>query len=217
MSRFTESPHQQGTEEWAAERIGMVTGSPIAALFTTGKGLTRATYREHLRVEILTGQRSKASFTNSKTEWGHEQEPAARMAYEIASGRDVKKHGFIKLNNMNVGCSLDGSVDDMAGIVEIKCPDSHTHFSYIVANEVPKEYVPQVNHNLWVTGAKFCDFISFDPRAPEGLQLLIVHYVPDESVIKAHEAAVFQFLMELKRDVKILTDIQAARLAAIPF
>jgi hypothetical protein len=75
--------------------------------------------------------------------------------------------------------------------------------------------VPQVEHNLWITGATFCDFVSFDPRMPEPLQLFITRYERDEARIKAHEAAVMQFLMEVKRDEKAMLDLIAQRQAEL--
>jgi hypothetical protein len=55
-------------------------------------------------------------------------------------------------------------------------------------------------HNTWVVGAQWCDFVSFDPRFPEGLRLVIrrVTFTPDE--IAAYADAVGAFLAEVDRD-----------------
>jgi hypothetical protein len=31
---------------------------------------------------------------------------------------------------------------------------------------VPSDYLGQITHNLWITGAQWCDFVSFDDRFP---------------------------------------------------
>ncbi len=219
MARYIESPHPQGTPEWMADRLGKVTGSNADALFTGGKGKVRDGYREDLVVEIMNGVASKSSFTNAKTEWGHEQEPFARMAYEGETDLTVTQHGFFYLPNQAAGCSVDGMLVDggRVGVWEAKCPDGKTHYRYLLGGVVPSEYIHQVDHNLWITGADFADFVSFDPRAPQELQLFHVRYERDEARMAAHGAAVFQFLLEVKRDVAILQARIDAKRGVTPF
>ena len=47
------------------------------------------------------------------------------------------------------------------------------------------------------TGAKWCDFVSFDPRVPEDLQLFVVRVERDQEYIDAMEVEVKQFLSEV--------------------
>ena len=124
------------------------------------------------------------------------------MAWEIAKGLDMTEAGFLYLPGIKAGCSLDGHIVDggRKGIGEIKCPKSTTHWGYILADEVPSTYLPQITHNLWITGAEFCDFMSFDPRMPAELQQFHIRHERNESDIRAHEAGVLQFLFELDAD-----------------
>ncbi len=48
-----------------------------------------------------------------------------------------------------------------------------------------------------VTGAKWCDFVSFDPRVPEELQLFVVRVDRDQEYIDQMEVEVKQFLSEV--------------------
>jgi hypothetical protein len=48
-----------------------------------------------------------------------------------------------------------------------------------------------------VTGAKWCDFVSFDPRVPEELQLFVVRVDRDQEYINQMEVEVKQFLSEV--------------------
>lgn len=202
---YTISPHAQGTAEWKADRCGLATGSAIAAIYAktaTGKpAAARADYCLQLALERLTGSPEVNDFTSKEMEWGTAQEPFSRMAYETATGLMVREAGFLYLTHIKAGCSLDGFVEDRGrrGIWESKSPKSKTHLSYLEAGVVPPQYVPQVEHNMWVSGAEFCDFQSFDPRFPEKLQRFCVRMERDEARITAHAAAVKVFLDEVDK------------------
>ena len=47
------------------------------------------------------------------------------------------------------------------------------------------------------TGRPWCDFVSFDPRLPERLQLLVVRVPRDDDYIAMLETEVKKFLAEL--------------------
>jgi hypothetical protein len=55
-----------------------------------------------------------------------------------------------------------------------------------------------------VTGAKWCDFVSFDPRMPERSQLLIVRVLRDSEYIIYMEAEIKQFLSEVEKEVELM-------------
>jgi len=55
-----------------------------------------------------------------------------------------------------------------------------------------------------VTGAKWCDFVSFDPRMPERSQLLIVNVPRDPEFIMYMEAEIKIFLDEVAAEVKLM-------------
>lgn len=200
--KYIVSPHAQGTPEWKADRLGKVTGSAVAALYAkvkTGEAAARADYRIQLVLERLTGAVEDV-YTNKDMEWGTATEPAARLAFEAESGLAVNEAGFCYFEHIAAGCSVDGfieSPDGRVGIFETKCPKSKTHLSYLDAGEVPSMYKPQLIHNLWITGAAFCDFQSFDPRFPERLQRMCVRLERDEEEITAHAAMVKVFLEEV--------------------
>ena len=47
---------------------------------------------------------------------------------------------------------------------------------------------------MWVCSRKWCDFVSFDPRMPDRLQLYVFRVQMDEAYIKTLEAEVVKFL-----------------------
>ena len=83
---------EQRTEEWFAARLGKVTASRVAdvlAKIKSGESASRKNYKMELVVQRLTNKVGE-SFTNAAMEWGSEQEPIARMAYEAHTGTFVK-------------------------------------------------------------------------------------------------------------------------------
>jgi hypothetical protein len=225
MSRYITCEHEQGTEGWHQDRLGKVTGSPVAAVFSTvksGEAAGRANLRTDLALERLMHTPMARYSGNDDMAWGHEQEPHARMRYERTFYRDVTEAGFLYLPNLMTGCSLDGHVTDggRQGILEIKCPKSKNHYTYLLAKKVPSEYLRQITHNLWITGAAFCDFMSFDPRMPEELREFHIRVERDESLIRTHEAGVRQFLMELDAEEAQMRAhmalVRAAKKQAVP-
>lgn len=199
MSRFILDVAPQGSPEWRAVRAGKATGSKadaILAKIKSGEAAARRDYRMQLVAERLTGAPAEDGFISKEMQWGTEQEPFARAAYEAETGDIVEQAGFAYLPDIAAGCSVDGFLAD-GGILECKCPKTATHVAYLQAARLPPDYVPQVTHNAWVTGAPYTKFVSFDPRLPEKLQLLIVHVERSELDIAGHEREVLQFLKEV--------------------
>lgn len=190
----------QGTPEWLSARAGCVTGSrasDVLAKIKTGEAAARRDYRTQLVAERLTGRPEESGFVNDAMRWGTEQEPFARMAYESETGNMVRETGFIRMTDKYVGCSLDGDIDDFTGIVEIKCPKTSTHIGWMLAGKLPSQHVAQVTHNMMVTGAKWCDFVSYDPRLPDNLRLFIVRVNREDVDIDGYKKELDQFLAEV--------------------
>lgn len=199
--RYIISPHAQGTPEWKQDRCGKATGSrasDIRAKIKSGEAAARRNYRMQIVLERITGQPTPDGFISAEMEWGMAQEPFARMAYESKSGFMVQEAGFAYLPTLPVGCSVDGFIEDgkRKGLAEFKCPLPATHLKYLDGNCLPPEYEPQVLHNMWITDAEFTDFVSFDPRFPEKLQLFHIRVERDEKAIKVYEAECMLFLSE---------------------
>jgi putative phage-type endonuclease len=189
---------EQRTDDWFAARLGKVTASRVADVIVktkTGYGAGRANYMADLVVERLTGQKA-SSFTNAAMEWGTEQEPNAKAAYAAKTGILVEDVGFIDHPTVAMsGASPDGLAED--GLVEIKCPNTATHLEYIFDGKPPQKYVTQMQWQMACAGKPWCDFVSYDPRLPERLQLLVVRVPRDDDYIKILEQEVTIFLQEL--------------------
>lgn len=190
---------EQGSPEWFAARAGKVTASRVADVLSkvkTGESASRKNLRTELVIERLTGAKTEG-FSNAAMEWGVETEPMARAAYEVATGNLVDQIAFIDHPIIeNFGCSPDGLVGDN-GLVEIKCPNSATHLEYLEADKPPNKYITQMQAQMACTNREWCDFVSFDPRLPDGLQLLIVRVNRDDKFIAIMEDEVMSFLTEV--------------------
>ena len=206
--------HPQGSEAWLQDRAGRATGSRakyILAKIKTGEAAARRNYRVQLATERLTGRPQESGFVSKEMQWGTDQEPFARMAYESATGNLVTEMGFIYLPNIMAGCSVDGLIEegDSTGVFEAKCPLSATHVEYLTSGKLPSEYRPQILHNVYVTGADFADFVSFDPRMPEKLQMFKVRWERNDAEIAEYEAELKEFLAEVDSVHKRLSELAA--------
>lgn len=201
----------QGSAEWFKARLCRVTGSKADAVLSkikSGESAARRDYKIQLIAEHFTGQVAE-NFVTKEMQWGVDQEPLARMAYEGKTGNMVRETGFLSSIDYPVGASLDGDIDDFAGIIEIKCPKSSTHIKWLLDGKAPSEYMPQITHNLWVSGAKWCDFVSFDPRLPEHLQLFVVRVESEALDFEAHKKAVLEFMGEVNEMIQQLEKVAA--------
>jgi hypothetical protein len=195
---------EQRSPEWFAARLGRLTGSRAGDMLATiksGEAAARRDLRMQLVCERLTGQLQEDVFINAAMQRGIDCEPLAFAAYEARTGQMVQRTGFLAHSEHLAGCSLDGHVGEFDGLIELKCPKSATHLKYLRAGVVPAEHVPQITHNLWITGAAWCDFVSYDDRFPEALGLFVVRVPRDEQAIAVYEAFALAFLAEVEREV----------------
>ncbi len=199
---------EQRTDDWFATRCGKVTASRIAdatARTKTGWGAGRANYMAQLVAERLTGTVAE-SFSNAAMQWGTDQEPAAREAYEFIRGVTVVEMGFADHPDIaNTGASPDGLVGD-DGLVEIKCPNTATHIETLRGGGIPEKYVKQMQWQMACTGRAWCDFASYDPRLPVAMQLHVERIERDDAMIAALETEITDFIAELDVTVADLTN-----------
>jgi predicted phage-related endonuclease len=201
----------QRSDEWRTARAGRLTGSRAAEMLAkikTGEAAARRDLRMQLVCERLTGIPQDDDYVNREMQRGIDLEPEAYGEYEAVTGTLVERSGFITCDEIMAGCSLDGHVGDFDGIVEVKCPKSATHLRYLQGGLVPSEYLPQLRHNAWVTGAKWADFVSYDNRFPEDLRFFRVRIGRDKLNIEAYEKEALAFLAEVDKAVASVTALR---------
>jgi putative phage-type endonuclease len=192
----------QGTAEWKVARAGLVTASrmcDVVAKIKTGEAAARRDYRAQIVAEILTGQPQDDGFVNAEMQWGIDNEPLARPAYEVATETPVDQVGLVLHPKIDrAGASPDGLVG-ADGVLEIKCPKTATHLQYLMDGVLPSKYEPQVMWQLACTDRAWADFVSFDPRLPKEIRLFKVRVKRDEKRIGELEKEVEAFLDDVDR------------------
>lgn len=200
----------QRTDDWFTARLGKVTASRVAdvvAKTKTGVSASRGNYMAQLIVERLTGKPVE-SFSSSAMQWGTDTEPLARAAYELATDTMVEEIGFVEHESISMcGASPDGLVGD-DGLIEIKCPNTATHIETLINNTIDNRYVLQMQWQMACTDRKWCDFVSFDPRMPEALQMKIIRVNFNEMLVTDLENQVEQFLNEVQEKLEILNNLK---------
>lgn len=203
----------QRTPEWYASRIGRLTGSSAAdmmARIKTGEAAARRDLRVRLVCEVLTGEGQEDAYVSKEMQRGIDKEKDAFAAYEARTGNLVQRVGFVAHDTLMAGCSPDGYVGNYSGLIELKVPKSATHLRYLRAGGMPSDYLYQVTHNLWITGAKWCDFVSFDDRFPPALRLFIVRVERNDADIAAYELMARTFLTEVASEVESVRGLAGA-------
>lgn len=198
---------EQGSESWFAIRCGKVTASRVADVIAktkSGPSASRANYAAQLVAERLTGKVGE-SFSNAAMQWGTDNEPDARLAYEFRTDAEVEQVAFVAHPSIDMsGASPDGLVG-LDGLVEIKCPNTATHIETLLGQVIPGKYQTQMLWQMACTGREYCDFVSFDPRLPEEMRLFVKRLPRDDARIAEMEAEVTAFLTEITATVAELT------------
>lgn len=208
---------EQRGPEWTALRARLVTGCDAPAILAvrkkgTGELAVRRELRQRKVCERLTGLPLDRDV--SRVKWvmhGVETEPDAVSAYEAHTGELIQRVGFVSHPTLMAGCSPDGIVGDWEGILEAKCPGCITHLEYLQADVIPEEYYGQLVHALWLTGAQWADFVSFDPRFEAAHLRLFIKRLERSAVdLQAYELALTLFLSEVDAAVEKLCPVMVA-------
>lgn len=196
---------------WRQHRLGKVTASQVSSVFaklkTGAYGASRETYMQQLLCERLTGLPTE-SFTSAAMQHGIDTEPLARDCYSAHTGDLVETCGFIDHPTI-VGCGA--SPDGLVGshkILELKAPNTSTALEYILSRQIPHRYQCQIQLQLACTERAYADFVSYDNRLPEHLQLLIIPVLKDNAMIEMMEDEIKKFLIELDDRLNKLKELK---------
>ena len=200
----------QRSEAWFQSRLGRVTASRVADVIAktkSGYSASRDNYMAQLICERLTGQQGE-SFTNAAMTWGTETEPLARSAFEAHADVMVEEVGFVPHPRIrDSGASPDGLVG-AEGMLEIKCPNTATHIDTLLSQTVPGKYITQMQWQMACCERQWCEFVSFDPRLPQDLQLFVKRVEFNQTYVAMLEEEVINFLEELEIKVAKLINLK---------
>jgi hypothetical protein len=197
---------EQGTPEWHDLRRGVLTSTAIRTLITpTGKLADNDKTRAHVyevAAQRITG-RTEDNYMSFDMMRGHVEEILARDLYSHTY-EPVTQCGFI--TNDSLGFTVGYSPDGLAGedgVIEIKSAKAKIQVQRIADGAMPTEHIAQVQTGLWVTGRKWCDFISYS----NGMAMMVVRVNADpayhaliEQAAQAFEAKVSEVIAAYERN-----------------
>lgn len=184
---------EQRTNEWYEARCGLVTASVVGRLITPAKLQTAANSESRGITAALVAERITGFVDptwKSLDMWRGMAEEAFAIESYSEHHAPVRTLGLMIRDDwgFQIGFSPDGLVGD-DGIVEVKCPRSKGHLETILADEVPAEFMAQIQTGLLVSGRQWCDFISFFG----GMPLFVKRVERDEEWGKAIVSAAATF------------------------
>lgn len=192
---------EQGSAEWHDNRHGNVTGTRLKS--ATGTPKVQQTLMYELVAERMT-EPEIIELNTPAIQRGNEQEPFAIKAASEYRDIEFTTCGMLvceEIEHFKVSPDAIFEVDGVIiGGLETKCPASKTHVSYLLNDEVPKEYFPQVLAPF-VCGdsVEWWDFASYDDRNYEReLFITRVHRKDIEAEIEAARLKLTEFLAMVK-------------------
>jgi hypothetical protein len=175
-------PKLKAEEDWFAKRSGKFTCSRFGDLMVSGRGKDEVFGATAWGYILQVAAERVGSYTfpfdTSPVRWGKENERQALIEYCDRVGLDVEdvRTGVEAYTERSefIGGTPDGIC--LPGVIEIKCPYTpQEHMRTAHHRDVPKQYYWQVQGHMLLTGADYCDFVSFDPRiADEHFRMVIV-------------------------------------------
>jgi predicted phage-related endonuclease len=211
MTGFIVHDVDQKSPEWLALRAGRLTGTgavDMMAKVKSGEAASRRNLRAKLVLERVTGRTQESDFMSKDMQRGVDLEPEAFGEFEALTGVILQRCGFLSLGE-DYGCSLDGYLGDFDELVSIKCPNDATHMASLFGKKIPKDYMDQCRHELWITGAKRHHFLSYNPNFPEKLRVFYVTMERDQFDITEYEDSALKFMAEVREETEKLMRLAA--------
>lgn len=184
----------QGSDDWLAQRRGMVTASVVGQLVTAKTIKPADNDYSRALTALLVAERitdwTDSVYVSDDMLRGHEDEPRAIEAYSKWRGVTVDSIGFMIRDDwgFRIGYSPDGLVGT-DGLIECKSRRQKKHLQTILCDEVPPENMAQLQCGLLVSGRAWIDYVSYCG----GMPLYVKRVEPDERWFDAITAAVTKF------------------------
>lgn len=195
----------QHSLDWYRVRLGRFTGSQVGRLMKSGRGKDDIFSKDALAYinevvaermlnpsvvmmdELFEEYLLQVTASSKALAWGNDQEMNARGMYASITKRKVTSCGAIQLCDYFAD-SPDGLCIEDNGAIEIKCPQNKTHTDYLVGvhdaeslKAIKPEYYWQCMAHMTVSGADWCDWMSYCPFSKKPLH--VVRIERDSSAI----------------------------------
>lgn len=196
---------QDDEKDWHIQRLGKVTGSQLGKFVvkdkkTGGYKLSQGKVASDLLYKIAwerfliteSDGLNRLNVSSQSMQHGNDYELDAIKSYEEITGNKVKLGGYNFICNDNFfGGTPDGFIDEET-IIEAKCPwNGGNHLKSLLTKEIyNQDHFYQIQGYLLLTGAKKCDYVTYDPDLPDGINTSIIRIDRDEEVIEAIQSIV---------------------------
>ena len=196
----------QRTKEWYVDRLGYVTGTDAETLLS---GLKTKKIEDLVLNKVWENliDTSNELFMEQRNAmaWGNEHEAGAIEMYEKTTKRKVKSAKFYKNKSIKgSGSSVDGYVGH-DGLIEVKCPyNGANHVSVMLSNEIESKYFAQIQKQLFDTGRKYCDYVSYDPRLKAKYKIHIIRILPDEKMFAEFKTKIVSIAQMINEKLQLI-------------
>lgn len=203
----------QGSAEWFAARLGLLTASEMKLIITpTLKIASNEKEKTHL-YELLAQRITgfvEPHYVSDDMLRGHEDEVEARILY-AKTYAPVTDVGFVTNDRwgFTIGYSPDGLVGEH-GQIECKSRRQKYQIQTIVENvpgeTIPDDFMIQTQTGLLVTERQWCDLVSYSG----GLPMATLRVFPDPVIQDAIITAASDFEARLAKKMAIYRDAVAS-------
>ncbi len=198
---------KQNTDAWLLLRSGKPTASEFdnlvsAKKFEIKRGEGPKSYLAQKVAEYWLGAPLPSFEGSFAMEQGKIREEQAVPWYSWNYNVELDRAGFVTTDDGRIGASPDALIGSTSGL-ECKCPNAETHVKYLLAGELPSDYVMQVQGSMFVTGRNEWQFLSFRPHFPP----FVLTVDRDEKIQAALAEALDNFLHDFDAAIKRLEEI----------
>ncbi len=174
----------QGSPEWYEVKKLKFTASNASTILARGRGVNTL-IKQMLAEYYSSGNYEEycAKYKNANMQRGNDYEDKARAVYELETGGKVIQVGFIESDEYE-GCSPDGLVND-DGLLEIKNPSDERFLQLILDEKIDKEYLDQMQMQMFVSKRAWCDFFAFNPNFKPCYFLRRIHALEEVQIALA--------------------------------
>lgn len=211
---------EQGTAEWhlyRKEGINATEAAILMGLEYTPKDTESNNLEALINLfSIKTGLAEEVFTESVEMSHGKQNEDNARIWFEN-SRYGASKYTPVCARHESypyIQASLDGLAEDETSLLEIKCPKYKGSFIKH-KNAIPAYYYSQIQHQLLVSGAEMCYFISYfiDSSAPKGkydfAEKVLYAVFPDKEFIDELMSRIHSFKANIDQKIAPVSSYSA--------
>lgn len=170
-------PQNQRSEAWRKWRRDKVTATDATSIMGCGFKSIGELFDEKLGIRPPEEE-------NDDMRRGNALEDEARNMFELESGYMVFPQVCVSSEYSWMTASLDGLTIEKDVAVEIKCPGVRAAAATFHSRKIPDYYIPQLQHQMFVTGLNEIYYYSY---APEDFTCLLMCFRDDAYIKKMIE------------------------------